>query len=201
MTYKKKVDENSNMINHHLSNLERNYDELKNAIKEKMNRLEMKQKQDFYNMNKYIETIKLRKINNYIDQNNNIRSRNTENYQPNGMFSEKVKQDKFELIHTIKSLPNFLDNMVNEIENMRKERNKQKLNFLYDLSNNINKELNNSISSKSYEDINNIYDDYKNYDKKKDNINDLLRYNDKYRPSKVNYRYNRYDSYDSHKNK
>ena len=63
----KKIDENNYILNQSLNNLDKGYNELKNLIVEKMDRLEMKQKHDFNNLNKYLEIKERRQRNKSLD--------------------------------------------------------------------------------------------------------------------------------------
>ena len=190
----KKVDDNNYLINKSLNNLERNYNDLKMMIIDKMDRLAQKQKNDFYNLNKFIEMKEKRNRNRSMDNiiengqyaynlnkgindyNNNY---NNINYD---YYSEKERHQNLELAHRRSNIPNLLDNMVNEIEEMKNKRNRQKIDFLNNLNDNLNKELDNEPDY----DINDDYDEYES----KDQVNDLNFYNYDNLYKRENNRYN-----------
>ena len=184
----RKIDENNNIINQSLSNLDQGYNELKKLIVEKMDRLEMKQKHDFNNLNKYFEIKERRQRNKSLD---NLIENGQNIYTKNGFnnYSEKERRENLELAQRIKNIPNLLDNMINDLETMKEKRNKQKMKFLHNLNNNINKELkeesNYDISDRNEED----YDEYES----KDEVNDLNYYNN-YTNNKYTKENNRYDN-------
>ena len=223
----KKVDNNSYLLNQNLNTLEQGYNELRMLVEEKMNRLELKQKQDFYNLNRYIEMRGMRNRNNSMDHlfaknyyndyndnqlNNNYNNRfnninndfNTLKYNNNfnndynnmnidDYYYKKEKYENLELAERIRNLPNLLDNMVNDLEDMKIKRKNQKLLFLRDLSKSINKELNKDrnyhnkydISDKAEDDD---YDEYENGDE----VNDLKYYD--YKKNLYNKGNHRYDN-------
>jgi hypothetical protein len=106
-------------------------------------------------------------------------------------YYKKENNENLELAEKIRNLPNLLDNMVNDLEDMKIKRKNQKLLFLRDLSDSINKELNKDryhhnkydISDKAEDDD---YDEYQN----EDEVNDLKYYNyNKNLYNKGNHRY------------
>ena len=198
----KKVDNNSYILNKNLSILEKGYDELRMMIIDKMDKLEKKQRQDFYNLNQYIKIKEKQNRNKSMDniiENGGSRyiynNHNDYNNRYNYRYKEKERQENIELAQRIKNIPNLLDNMVNEIGQMKERRNKQKLNFLYNLDNSLSKELkdesNYDISDRNEEkDLDYDYDEYEN----KDEVNDLKFYNYNYKNNIKNKDNNRYDN-------
>ena len=229
----KKVDNNSYLLNQNLNTLEQGYNELRMLVEEKMNRLELKQKQDFYNLNRYIEIRGMKNRNNSMDHlfaqnyyndyngnqlvhnyNNHFNNMNNDfntmkhnnnfnndyndynNYNDMNIgdyYYKKEKNENLELAEKIRNLPNLLDNMVNDLEDMKIKRKNQKLLFLRDLGKSINKELNRDRNHDNKYDINykeedDDYDEYENGDE----VNDLKYYD--YKKDIYNKGNHRYDN-------
>ena len=170
-----RVDKNSYLLSKNIRNLENGYDDLKEMIENKINRMERKQEEDFYDLRNYFKRRAKRENNKF---NNNLLLENGQNilngyddnnndyYKPN-MKENIEKLQTYEIAKRIQNIPNLLDNMIENIENIREYRKEQKNDFLLNFNNNFK----------------NIYNDDPLYDELDEEIGGN------------NLRYNNYDNY------
>ena len=187
-----KVDLNNYVLSKNIHNLEYGYDNLRDLLVNKINKIERKQEEDFDDLRRYfIRRAKREKHKydnnsfmkngeNYINRNNI----NPENYYNSKMNENIEKLQSYEIAKKIKNIPNLLDNMIYNLEGIRQYRKEQKNDFLMNFRGNINKNL--DYYDPLYDDIDNelnnnfnIYDYYDKYNY--DNIfnnNNYNNYND-----------------------
>ena len=142
----KKISENNYKLNQSLNNLDRDFNNLRKMIVEKVDRLEIKQKYDFNNLNKYVEMqnrrIRNKSMDNLIENGQYFYYRNGFNNINNNFYSEKERQENLELQKRLNIIPNLLDNMINDLGQIQRKRKDEKLDFLNNLNYNLYDETN-----------------------------------------------------------
>ena len=170
-----KVDKNNYLLSKNIKNLEYGYNDLRNMIENKINKMERKQAENFYNLRKYFkwrnkrEKDKFDNNNLFIENGNNVLNVNDYNnngnyYKPN--IKENYEQlQTYEIVKKIENIPNLLDNMIQNIENLREYRRQQKKEFLNNFSESFRAINNQMYDEIDYEiDKNNLrYDNIDNY--------------------------------------
>ena len=143
-----RIDKNSYLLSKNIINLENGYGELKDMIQNKINKLERKQEEDFYDLRLYFKRRAQREKDKFDNNklilengndtyivNNNIED--SYNYKPN-MKNNIEKLQTYEIAKRIQNIPNLFDNMIKDIEEIRKQRKKEKSDFLLNFNNQIN---------------------------------------------------------------
>ena len=177
-----RIDKNSYLFSKNIINLENGYGELKNMVEHKINKLERKQEEDFYDLRSYFNRRAQRERDKY-DNNKLILENGNDTYQVNydkedGYYKPNMKENigklqTYEIAKKIQKIPYLLDDMIKNIENIRIQRKNEKNDFLL----NFNKQINENNA--------NIYD----------NIDDDF-ISDRYNDYNYNYNYN-LDKYDN----
>ena len=170
-----KVDKNSYLLSKNIRNLENGYDDLKEMIENKINRMERKQEEDFYDLRNYFKRRAKRENNKF---NNNLLLENGQNvlngyddYNNNDYYKPNMKENieklqTYEIAKRIQNIPNLLDNMIENIENIREYRKEQKNDFLLNFNNNFRDKYNDPLYDELDNEIggNNLrYNNYDNY--------------------------------------
>ena len=113
-----KVDKNNYLLSKNIKNLENGYNDLRNMIENKINKMERKQAENFYNLRKYFkwrnkrEKDKFDNNNLFIENGNNVLNVNDYNnngnyYKPN--IKENYEQlQTYEIVKKIENIPNLL---------------------------------------------------------------------------------------------
>ena len=170
-----RVDKNSYLLSKNIRNLENGYDDLKEMIENKINRMERKQEEDFYDLRNYFKRRAKRENNKFsnnllLENGQNILNgyddNNNDYYKPN-MKENIEKLQTYEIAKRIQNIPNLLDNMIENIENIREYRKEQKNDFLLNFNNNFKNKYNDDpLYDELDEEIggNNLrYNNYDNY--------------------------------------
>ena len=193
-----KVDKNTYLLSKNIHNLENGYDDLRDMIQYKINRIERKQEEDFSDLRKYFKKRAERVKNKFDDTlllgsgRSVINGSNIENnyYRPN-MKENIEKLQTYEIAKRIKNIPKLLDNMIEDVENIREYRKEQK----YDFLNNLNESLK-GYYNPLYDDIGDIYDNYLGYNDYDDyylsNNNNLFNFDNSYLGKTTPKNYNAY---------
>ena len=134
-----RVDKNSYLLSKNIRNLENGYDDLKEMIESKIGRMERKQEEDFQDLRHYFKRRAQRENNKF---NNNFLLENGQNVYDNDYYKPNMKENieklqTYEIAKRIQNIPNLLDNMMQNIENIREIRKEQKNDFLLNFSNNF----------------------------------------------------------------
>ena len=170
-----RVDKNNYLLSRNIHNLENGYDDLKDMIENKMNKMERKQEEDFQYLRKYFkwrsnrERDKFDNNNLLMENGSNVLNRydynNGNDYYKPTMKENIEKLQTYEIVKRIQNIPNLLDNMIRNIENIREYRNEQKKDFLNNFSESFKARNNQMYDELDYEiDKNNLrYDNYDNY--------------------------------------
>ena len=204
------IDKNSFLLSKDILNLENGYGELKSMVEDKMNKLERKQEEDFYDLRSYFNRRAQRERDKY-DNNKLILENGNDTYQLNyvkedGYYKPNMKENignlqTYEIAKKIQNIPYLLDDMVKNIENIRIQRKNEKNDFLLNFNKQINE--NNDIIYENIDDdlIDDKYNDYNyNLDKYNDSfmgfgdtfsIMNTPYYNNRYKPSKPRTEYKR----------
>jgi hypothetical protein len=164
------VDKNNYLLSRNIKNLENGYDDLRNMIENKINKMERKQAENFYNLRKYFKWRNKREKDKFDNNNNNLFIENGNNvlnvndYNNNGnYYKPNIKENyeqlqTYEIVKKIENIPNLLDNMIQNIENLREYRRQQKKEFLNNFSGSFRAINNQMYDEIDYEiDKNNFY--------------------------------------------
>ena len=185
-----RVDKNSYLLSKNIHNLENGYDDLKEMIEHKINRMERKQEEDFHDLRKYFKRRAQRERDKF-DKNellDNGQNDVDNYYKPN--MKENIEQlQTYEIAKRIQNIPNLLDNMIENVESIREYRKEEKNDFLYNFNDNIKGYYNNNIYDEIDNEIDennfgyyNSFDNYNpgNYDKILDPFYFMLKQSPKY---------------------
>ena len=201
-----RIDKNSYLLSKNIIELENGYGELKDMIQNKINKLERKQEEDFYDLRLYFKRRAQREKDKF-DNNKLILENGNDVYQVNNNIEDNYnykanmkdnieKLQTYEITKRIQNIPNLFDNAIKNIERIRMQRKKEKNDFLLHISNQIN-DYNENI----YEDIDDDligerqkYNNYNDYAYNLDNYNDsFMGYEDTFLTgSSQNYYINKY---------
>ena len=201
-----RIDKNSYLLSKNIIELEKGYGELKDMIQNKINKLERKQEEDFYDLRLYFKRRAQREKDKF-DNNKLILENGNDVYQVNNNIEDNYnykanmkdnieKLQTYEITKRIQNIPNLFDNAIKNIERIRMQRKKEKNDFLLHISNQIN-DYNENI----YEDIDDDligerqkYNNYNDYAYNLDNYNDsFMGYEDTFLTgSSQNYYINKY---------
>ena len=128
-----RIDKNSYLLSKNIRNLENGYDELKNMINHKINKIEKKQEEDFYNLRQYFIRRAQRERTKF-DNNQLILE-----YEEPNMKDNIEKLQTYEISNKIQNIPYLFDNAIRNIEDIRNNRKQEKNNFLFNFANDINR--------------------------------------------------------------
>ena len=156
-----RVDLNNYLLSKNIRNLENGYDDLREMLENKMNKMEKKQEEDFYDLRKYFK----RRAKWEDDDKFNNNFQNYNNNEENNYFKPNMKENIeklqiYEIAKKIQNIPNLLDNFIQNIEGIRQLRQQEKNEFLIDFNNSL-RGYNNPIYENIDFDYNLKYNDYK----------------------------------------
>ena len=128
-----RIDKNSYLLSKNIRILENGYEELKNMINHKINKIEKKQEEDFYNLRQYFIRRAQRERTKF-DNNQLILE-----YEEPNMKDNIEKLQTYEISNKIQNIPYIFDNAIRNIEDIRNNRKQEKNNFLFNFANDINR--------------------------------------------------------------
>ena len=172
-----RVDLNNYLLSKNIRNLENGYDDLRDMIENKINKMERKQEEDFYDLRKYFKRRAQREDDKF---NNNFQNDEENNYFNPNMKENIEKLQTYEIAKKIQSIPNLLDNFVQNIEGIRQYRQQEKNDFLIDFNNSLRGYNNNPLYENLDFDLNNNLNDYKYGKGNYYNYDDISEFNNSY---------------------
>ena len=184
-----RIDKNSYLLSKNIINLENGYGELKDMIQNKINKLERKQEEDFYDLRLYFK-LRAQREKDKFDNNKLILENGNDVYQVNNNIEDNYnykanmkdnieKLQTYEITKRIQNIPNLFDNIITNIEQIRKQRKKEKNDFLLNFNNQINDYYKNAYENID-DDLIGEKNKYNKYNKYNDYAYNLDNYNDSF---------------------